>query len=111
MDQKNENLPDGGLAHHAHDSPLQDRALSDFIALGYVLERIHWSLVSRGYAITNGQITPPRNPLILQDNSYNIDYTNEDKYTSWITQVMREIDWPQTEDDLVDYDAIWREVC
>lgn len=75
--------------------PLSEKHIDNLVALGYVLERIHWGLVARGYRITKNTIIPPsraRTPLKSFFRSVD-EYVIEEEYTSWLTYAMAEIDW------------------
>lgn len=75
--------------------PLTEKQIDNLVALGYVLERIHWNLISRGFRITKNTIIPPsreRTPLKSFFRSVD-EYVIEEEYTSWLTYALGEIDW------------------
>ncbi len=81
--------------------PLTDKQIDNIVALGYVLEGIHWGLIARGYRVTKNIIVPPpRTPLTVPYKSLE-DYT-EDEYTSWLTYAMGEVDWSTMHADQIE---------
>lgn len=84
--------------------PLTEKQIDNLVALGYVLERIHWNLISRGYRIRKNAIFPPlreRKPLKTFLRSLD-EYVIEEEYTSWLTYAIGEIDWSTMYADQID---------
>ena len=84
--------------------PLSEKHIDNLVALGYVLERIHWGLVARGYRITKNTIIPPsRVRMPLKSFFRSVDeYVIEEEYTSWLTYAIGEIDWSAMHADQIE---------
>lgn len=84
--------------------PLTDKQVDNLVALGYVLERIHWNLIANGYRITKNTIIPPSRVRIPLKSFFRStdEYVIEEEYTSWLTYAMGEIDWSTMHADQIE---------